>query len=94
MPNGPKGHANPRAYARFRVDFIHRVRKFARRLHLSLLIQTFPNSFSSIFPMPHPHRSPVRISSWVLTAHSEQVAEFGELREAVARDFRAQILFQ
>lgn len=52
------------------------------------------NSFPSIFPMPRPYRSPGHISSWVLTAYSEQVAEFGELKEAVARDFRAQILFQ
>ena len=43
MPNGPKRNANLRLNARFRVHFTHHVRKCARGLHLSLLIQTFPN---------------------------------------------------
>ena len=41
MPNGPKRNANLRLNARFRVHFTHHVRKCARGLHLSLLVQTF-----------------------------------------------------
>ena len=47
MPKGPKGHTNLRPHARFRVYFIHHVRKCARSLHLSLLIQTFLSCIST-----------------------------------------------
>ena len=43
MPNGTKGHANWRPQGRFLNHFIYHVRKYACRLHLSLLIQTFLN---------------------------------------------------